>query len=291
MEEAEPDNGDEKRYVYRNDYERLLLFEIHIVIGKGGMENMRTVISHFYNEEYLLPWWLKHHASLFDHGVLINRGSTDRSVEICRQLVPHWEVRDSKVPTFDAEQVDIEVMEIEEECMGWKMALNTTEFLCFPDKNKFFSSLDEMGSSMYSLRTIMLIDDPNYGYDEPDPAKPLVEQRHHGFILPDTGRFIHKYPRGNYAPGRHFSSHPFIDYPFNDNPYPAIVIKFFYSPWTEETRLRKLQIGPTLSEGSIYRSMGLQHLVTREELERRYNSYVNQATDLSHHPDYQRVWR
>jgi len=38
MEEAEPDNGDEKRYVCRNDYERLLLFEIHIVIGKGGME-------------------------------------------------------------------------------------------------------------------------------------------------------------------------------------------------------------------------------------------------------------
>ncbi|MEW9106591.1 glycosyltransferase family 2 protein, partial [Paenibacillus sp.] len=51
---------------------------------------MRILISHFYNEEYLLPWWLKHHAPLFDHGILINRGSTDRSVDICKQLVPHW---------------------------------------------------------------------------------------------------------------------------------------------------------------------------------------------------------
>ena len=43
-----------------------------------------TVISHFYNEEYLLPWWLAHHTKLFDHGILINKGSTDRSVEICK---------------------------------------------------------------------------------------------------------------------------------------------------------------------------------------------------------------
>ncbi|MBJ3789276.1 glycosyltransferase family 2 protein, partial [Bacillus sp. OA1] len=44
----------------------------------------KTIISHFYNEEYLLPWWLMHHTKIFDHGILINRGSTDRSVEICK---------------------------------------------------------------------------------------------------------------------------------------------------------------------------------------------------------------
>ena len=57
----------------------------------------RTVISHFYNEEYLLPWWLMHHTKIFDHGILINRGSTDRSVEICKLFAPtgKYEIQDS----------------------------------------------------------------------------------------------------------------------------------------------------------------------------------------------------
>ena len=48
-----------------------------------------------------------------DHGILINRGSTDRSVEICKLFAPHWEIRDSKVLEFDAVLVDQEVMNIE----------------------------------------------------------------------------------------------------------------------------------------------------------------------------------
>lgn len=100
---------------------------------------MTTLISHFYNEEYLLPWWLMHHTKLFDHGILINRSSTDRSVEICQQYAPHWEIRNSKVLEFDAIQVDHEVMDIEKEVTGWKMTLNTTEFLCCRDKIDFFS--------------------------------------------------------------------------------------------------------------------------------------------------------
>ncbi len=82
-----------------------------------------------------------HHTKLFDHGILINRGSTDCSVEICRLLAPHWEIRNSKVLEFDAVLVDQEVMEIEKEITGWKMVLNTTEFLCCVDKEGFFSSL------------------------------------------------------------------------------------------------------------------------------------------------------
>jgi hypothetical protein len=34
---------------------------------------MRLVVSHFFNESYLMPWWLKHHRETFDHGV-IQRG-------------------------------------------------------------------------------------------------------------------------------------------------------------------------------------------------------------------------
>ena len=35
----------------------------------------KTVIAHFYNEEFMMEWWLKHHLNLFDHGILINHKS------------------------------------------------------------------------------------------------------------------------------------------------------------------------------------------------------------------------
>lgn len=56
---------------------------------------MTNLISHFYNEEYLPPWWFMHHNHLFDYGILINRGSTDQSEEIYRQYALPLEVRDT----------------------------------------------------------------------------------------------------------------------------------------------------------------------------------------------------
>src|SRR5688572_7700041 len=91
---------------------------------------MRTVLMHFYNEQYLLPWWLKHHVELFDHGVLIDYASTDESPDICRRLAPHWKLVQSQNAIFDEYDVDYEVMEHEAQLPGWKMVLNTTEFLC-----------------------------------------------------------------------------------------------------------------------------------------------------------------
>ena len=89
-----------------------------------------TVIAQFYNEEYLLPWWLRHHTHYFSHGILINRNSTDRSVDICRQLAPHWELRNARVNIFDAAENDQEIMEVESGVSGWKIVLNITEFFC-----------------------------------------------------------------------------------------------------------------------------------------------------------------
>ena len=42
---------------------------------------------------------------------------------------------------FDAYLVDQEVMEIEREITGWKMVLNTTEFLCCYNKEQFSNHL------------------------------------------------------------------------------------------------------------------------------------------------------
>jgi hypothetical protein len=62
----------------------------------------KTIICHFYNEEYLLPWWLNHHKKIFNDGLMINYGSTDRSVELIKQICPTWKIVDTKNEYFGA---------------------------------------------------------------------------------------------------------------------------------------------------------------------------------------------
>ena len=44
------------------------------------------LISHFYNEAVLLPYWIQHHAPLFDSAILIDYNSTDASRMIIQRL-------------------------------------------------------------------------------------------------------------------------------------------------------------------------------------------------------------
>lgn len=90
---------------------------------------MRTVICHFFNEEFLLPWWLSHHKKIFDHGIMIDYASTDRSAEIIKEICPTWEIHQSRNKFFDSAEIDREVEDYEATCTGWRMALNVTEFL------------------------------------------------------------------------------------------------------------------------------------------------------------------
>lgn len=234
-----------------------------------------------------------HHTQIFDHGILINRGSTDRSVEICKQYAPHWEVRNSRVPEMDPIEVDREVMDIETEVTGWKMVLNTTEFLWCREKNEFFNDLNTLGGNMYSIKVIFMVDDPNHGYTDPVYSLPLVKQRYHGhfpkIFQPLGGRLIHNHSHGNYTVGRHWSPHPFLYYQSS----PAFVLKFFYSPWNDAMRKRKLQIGPTLSDNSIKHGLGIYHLTTAEELEKTYQGYTSNPDaiqDLRQFPEYQQLF-
>ena len=49
------------------------------------MNKKRLLIAHFYNEEYLLPFWIRHHFNLFDDVVLINNNSSDRLWKLYKQ--------------------------------------------------------------------------------------------------------------------------------------------------------------------------------------------------------------
>lgn len=179
-------------------------------LGHGGAG--KTVVCHFFNEEFLLPWWLKHHKNVFDHGIMIDYASTDRSCELIREICPTWEIRPSRNKFFESVAIDREVMDIERKLLGWRMALNVTEFL-YGNTDHL---VDNSAYSQYLIANYVFVDmgaesNPvELSYD-----RPLHQQRYWGYDeFANNGvykggqmgrmcRSVHNYPIV-YAGGRHF---------------------------------------------------------------------------------------
>lgn len=179
---------------------------------------MKTVVCHFYNEEFLLPWWLKHHRAIFDHGIMINYASTDRSVELIKEICPHWSIVDSRNLDFaDSTAIDREVIEIEKIVGGWRMALNVTEFL-YGNTDHLKDYKENPSPTQYFIGNYVFVDmeDPDRGQTILDPKYPLWKQRYWGYddfantgrgsgpIMSRMNRSIHNYPV-TYTGGRHWS--------------------------------------------------------------------------------------
>jgi hypothetical protein len=89
---------------------------------------MTTLISHIYNEEFLLPFFIDHHYAKFDKGIILDYGSTDGSLEILKKLAPNWSIINCSDEIFDAGSVDSLVHSYEEETSGVCLILTVTEF-------------------------------------------------------------------------------------------------------------------------------------------------------------------
>jgi hypothetical protein len=173
--------------------------------------NRLTVICHFRNEEVYLPFWLRHHVRLFDHGILIDYGSTDRSLEVIRALAPSWEIRPSRNQQFHSVAIDAEVMDIEQQTTGWKMCLNVTEFVMHDDLHHFVADFERAHPERLGLVTTgFIIQDTPEQVGLPLTDDDLWEQRHFGCPEPDPfhgvidrRRLLHKALHGVYGIGRH----------------------------------------------------------------------------------------
>jgi len=211
---------------------------------------MKTVITHFYNEEYLLPWWLDHHKKYFDHGILIDYDSTDRSVEICKDICPSWQIVKSVNKEFGAWQIDAEVMEYEKQFAGWRIALNVTEFLVGP-VNELMHDRNER--TQYLIPSVTFFDWNPIG--TLNQSLPLWEQKTQGIsyktdFMARRARSLHNFNDIRYDAGRHFSQ-------FNcEN-----VCIFHYANCISSPEMvnRRLQIQTKIPQADILRNMGHQH--------------------------------
>jgi Glycosyl transferase family 2 len=248
-----------------------------------------TVLLHFYNEEYMLPWWIKHHQKLFENGILIDYNSTDRSVEICKDLAPNWRVVTSKNKKFDAIAVDKEVMEYESSVEGLKMALTATElFLPYCHLHELNKEFEDSGiSGVRTYGTFMLDKEPDV---TPSYDRSLVEQKPFGKLTgytfdnglgeykPDFfkvyGRVIHKDSNGDYRPGRHETVR---NYRERSDLY---TLKFKYSPWNETTLSRLQQFKEKIPRSDFEKKAGIQHFFEEDKFIQAYKDNVETAIDL-----------
>ena len=238
----------------------------------------------------MLPYWLKHHLPLFDHGILIDHNSTDDSVDVCRALAPYWTVVKTALLDFNAIDCDFEVMKYEEGLSGWKMALAVTEFVHHPDLRQYLKQAELRGAMCIRSRGVIMVDRTEDV--DVDPSQSLTSQKHHGYIEEGwrlsfaartrtrrtfRNRIIHRHPTGGYVPGRHQTFRP-----IGETPEDLFTLWYGYSPWIEWYKLRKTSFAIRIPEEDKRLGFGAQHLRTVEKMERDYRRLRWLAYDLRH---------
>lgn len=247
---------------------------------------MKTIISHIFNEEYFLPYWLEHHKRIFDHGIIIDYHSTDKSISIIKDICPTWDVITSADELFYAQGCDKQVMDLENNIEGYKIALNVTEFL-IGDIQKLIN----INNEQYLLPVFPMIDSViNEFTDLEYSNESLVAQRMHGinfqrgpeFFDIRKARSFHRV-QIPYATGRHFDKFDTTD---------AVILWYGYSPFNEKTIQRKLQIQTKIPESDKQRQFGREHFITREQLIQNFRMMQQHSEDLSDilYPLFKQSW-
>lgn len=238
---------------------------------------MRTLLTHLYNEEYLLPWWLEHHKKYFDFGICIDYASTDRSVEIIKDICPHWLVFPSKNQHFDAADVEYEIEFYERQIQGWRMCLTVTEFLVGSIDKLFVDTTARMQWYIPGIRFTEW--NPNGRLDN---NKPLWEQlkrgvHHNTNAMAHQCRSLHNFNDIKYPLGRHFLPH---------NTEDACIFHYAHCIVGEPMIKRRLQIQHKINKDKIT-GLGNHHYFDKNgmdiyKLEDMHKGYMSRGeTDCS----------
>lgn len=255
-----------------------------------------VVISHFYNEEFLLPYWLRYHTKLFDYGVLIDYDSTDDSISIIKNLAPHWEIRRSRNRVWDFIEADKEIMEIEKEFDCWKIVLNTTEFIIHENLKEYLNDFQSNHSELLGVRTngIIMVDSLEDKNKTLNSEQHLIFQRHYGYLESDyapitqvnplhRSRFLHQANCGRYTLGRHNTEHYSI---IDQN---LFLLWFGFSPF-QYIKSRKLSFKNRMSERNISMQAGMQHMWNESEIEENFIRESRRSYNLVEElPNYKKI--
>jgi hypothetical protein len=258
-----------------------------------------NLISHVFNESYLLPSWIKHHREMFDCATIIDYASSDSTVDLIKRHAPSaWRVVASRNADFDAEQCDHEVMEVEEGLPGWKIALNATEFLVFPEIRSVLNNLEARSKSAVRISGYVMADPSDIHHDALDSGETLWSKYHFG--VPEhelhrhyppsetsrpVGRLMHSNSSGQYLTGRHA-------WQKDDGELPrsvASILWYGFSPWTKKLVDRKIQIRQRVPTKNLLAGIGTHNHDRLELFDDVRRRYLNISYDLNSLPEFQQV--
>ena len=229
--------------------------------------------SHFFNEEFLLPYWIRHHAHMFDKAILIDYSSTDRSVQIIKELAPpNWIVVNSSVPHFGAMELDKQVMSVQKSHPDyWHIALTTTEFLVHADLRGSLAVLD--GERPVRIRAVMMVGNDSRPLGR---YKDLATQRslcttsaanpYARFIF--GGSFMQR--NWTYLVGRHDMVWVGRDKSLIAFLKGGLILKYTYTPWPQ-VQSRLGQVGTRIPSSDRRKHFGSHHT------QRLSPSFLNQS--------------
>ena len=244
-----------------------------------------TVISHIFNEEYLLPFWLEHHSSIFDDGIIIDYYSTDDSVSIIHKICPRWRVIKTKniqngKPNFQANLVDDEVKEIEKTIEGYKICLNTTEMLIIDNKNDLIDSLDSAGNCCYHIPVFTVGSKLQDFFPKNifDFFKNITHICDINKTTSNQFRYLHLSPRLKslpYLTGRHeYENHEKLVQSKLEQVY---ILHMRYYPSNIKMINRRLQIQRNIPQSDKDGKAGWQHIISYDEILEDNNKVINTA--------------
>jgi len=240
-----------------------------------------TVITNIFNEEYLLPFWLKYHKNVFDHGIVIDWCSTDKSVSIIREICPTWEIRQTKNmvngnPCFETYSADREIMEIERTVPGYKIFLNVTEWLMSTAPIKQILNFKAV-NKCYPLNVLTPINAlPEY---TPTSTKEFIACFRNRLIPVIDKRFfryIFNRSNGEYKAGRHFTNVSTDLDTLDWHNYTPIMNQMYivwlgFFPLTEDMWQRKLTVKAHMcKELELGRGTCFQHFWEIDEMKQDY---------------------
>ena len=212
---------------------------------------------------------------------MIDYHSTDRSVEVIKEICPDWEIITSRNNDFQADNIDVEINAIERDMEGWRICLNVTEQLIGD-----YSILDDEPKQLL-VPSIFMVDCDRQNLVTHD--KPLYEQKFDGFLFSDSpqnfferrSRSLHNIPvhypaqstQACMAPGRHWNSY---------NTDKLVTLYYGWCPFDQGQLNRKLQIQTQIPLVDRQLNRGFHHITNAETLTWRLeNEFIPRARNIS----------
>jgi hypothetical protein len=212
---------------------------------------------------------------------MIDYHSTDRSVEIIKEICPTWDIVTSRNLDFQADTIDTEVNDIERDIEGWKICLNVTEQLIGD-----YSILDDEPKQLL-IPSVFFVDCDRKKLVTYD--KPLYEQKTDGFLFSDNqqnflerrSRSLHNIPiqyppystPACMAPGRHWNSY---------NTDQLVTFYYGWCPFDQGQLARKLQIQTQIPLIDRQLNRGFHHITNNETLTYRLeNEFIPRSRNIT----------